>query len=566
MLTELSIENLAVIEQATIPFSQHFNVFTGETGAGKSILIHGINAVLGQRVTKDLVRTGCKKAVVSALFTQLESPVLSCLEELGLSAPDGELLLTREIMADGGSTARINHHTATVSALRELGERLIHIHGQHDNQILRSVEQHLQMIDQFGENLSLLQSYQSHFRALQKTAKQLSLAQKAAKERKQKQTYLQTLLKEVRTLGIQSGEEDQIAEKMMQLQETEDTTIAFRSAWQLLEENEHSAISNVAEAEQLLTNVLLPEAETKEQDAWVQRLQAVKVEISDLSESLFHKVQALEESVQQYQQLQQRAEELRQISKTYLCTCDELIERAAEAEEQLEQMKHDTEMISALLEEKNRLLEVVSQEAKQLSQRRVAAAERFTTAVMEQLAFLNMPDVVLQVAHTTGKLTIQGMDSMELLISANKGETPKPLAKIASGGELSRMMLALKCVIADRDQIPTLIFDEIDTGVSGKAAQKIGMKLKEVARNRQVLCVTHLTQIAVMANHHLLIEKQVEKERTATRVTTLDFAGRVQEIARIMGGEFPSELMLQNARDELHKAEQMEIWLGKFEK
>lgn len=560
MLTELSIENLAVIEQATIPFSQHFNVFTGETGAGKSILIHGINAVLGQRVTKDLVRTGCKKAVISALFTHLESPVLSCLEELGLSAPDGELLLTREIMADGGSTARINHRTATVSALRELGARLIHIHGQHDNQILRSVEQHLQMIDQFGENLPLLHSYQSHFRALQKTAKQLSLAQKAARERKQKQTYLQTLLEEVRALQIQPGEEDQIAEKMMQLQETEDAVATFRAVWQLLEENEHSAVSNVAEAEKLLSNVALPEAEAVEQDVWVQRLQAVKVELSDLSESLFHKIQTLEENELQYQQLQQRAEALRQLSKTYLCTCDELIERAAEAETQLQQMEQDAATVSAWIEEKNRLLDVVSQEAKQLSQRRAAAAERFTAAVMEQLAFLNMPDVVLQVAHTTGKLTIQGMDSMELLISANQGEAPKPLAKIASGGELSRMMLALKCVIADRDQIPTLIFDEIDTGVSGKAAQKIGMKLKEVAKNRQVLCVTHLTQIAVMANHHLLIEKQVEQERTVTRVTPLDFAGRVQEIARIMGGESPSELMLQNARDELHKAEQMEMF------
>lgn len=560
MLTELSIENLAVIEQATIPFSQHFNVFTGETGAGKSILIHGINAVLGQRVTKDLVRTGCKKAVISALFTHLESPVLSCLEELGLSAPDGELLLTREIMADGGSTARINHRTATVSALRELGARLIHIHGQHDNQILRSVEQHLQMIDQFGENLPLLHSYQSHFRALQKTAKQLSLAQKAARERKQKQTYLQTLLEEVRALQIQQGEEDQIAEKMMQLQETEDAVATFRAVWQLLEENEHSAVSNVAEAEKLLSNVALPEAEVVEQDVWVQRLQAVKVELSDLSESLFHKIQTLEENELQYQQLQQRAEALRQLSKTYLCTCDELIERAAEAETQLQQMEQDAATVSAWIEEKNRLLDVVSQEAKQLSQRRAAAAERFTAAVMEQLAFLNMPDVVLQVAHTTGKLTIQGMDSMELLISANQGEVPKPLAKIASGGELSRMMLALKCVIADRDQIPTLIFDEIDTGVSGKAAQKIGMKLKEVAKNRQVLCVTHLTQIAVMANHHLLIEKQVEQERTVTRVTPLDFAGRVQEIARIMGGESPSELMLQNARDELHKAEQMEMF------
>ena len=234
MLKELYIQNLAVIEQASIPFSQHFNVFTGETGAGKSILIHGINAVLGQRVTKDFVRTGCKKAVISAQFTELGTPVLACLEALGFSAPDGELLLTREIMADGGSTARINHQIATVSALRELGARLIHIHGQHDNQILRSADQHLQMIDQFGETLPLLQSYQTHFRALQKIAKQLNAAQKAAKERKQKQAYLQTLLEEVRALQIEPGEEDRITEKMQQLQAAEDAEMAVRSAWQLL--------------------------------------------------------------------------------------------------------------------------------------------------------------------------------------------------------------------------------------------------------------------------------------------------------------------------------------------
>ena len=513
MLKELYIENLAVIEQASIPFSQHFNVFTGETGAGKSILIHGINAVLGQRVTKDFVRTGCKKAVISAQFTDLGTPVLECLEALGFSAPDGELLLTREIMADGGSTARINHRIATVSALRELGARLIHIHGQHDNQILRSADQHLQMIDQFGETLPLLQSYQTHFRALQKIAKQLNAAQKAAKERKQKQAYLQTLLEEVRALQIEPGEEDRITEKMQQLQAAEDAAMAVRSAWQLLEENEQSATASLAEAEQQLQTATFPAADQPEQESWLQRLEAVKVELLDLSESLFQK---------------------------------------------MEQIQHDAVAIKTLLEEKNHLLEVVSTEAKQLSQQRAAAARRFTDAVMEQLTFLNMPDVVLQVAHTTGKLTIQGMDSMELLISANKGEAPKPLAKIASGGELSRIMLALKCVIADRDQIPTLIFDEIDTGVSGKAAQKIGFKLKEVGKNRQVLCVTHLSQIAVMANHHLLIEKKVEGERTSTHVTPLDLEGRVQEIARIMAGDSPSKLMLQSAREALQQAQEAE--------
>ena len=534
MLNELYIENLAVIEQASIPFSQHFNVFTGETGAGKSILIHGINAVLGQRVTKDFVRTGCKKAVISAQFTELGTPVLECLEALGFSAPDGELLLTREIMADGGSTARINHRIATVSALRELGARLIHIHGQHDNQILRSADQHLQMIDQFGET------------------------QKAAKERKQKQAYLQTLLEEVRALQIEPGEEDRITEKMQQLQAAEDAAMAVRSAWQLLEENEQSATASLAEAEQQLQTATFPAADQPEQESWLQRLEAVKVELLDLSESLFQKMEQLSDNEAQYQQLQQRAELFRQVSKTYLCTCDELLERANDAELQLEQMQHDAVAIKTLLEEKNHLLEVVSTEAKQLSQQRAAAAKRFTDAVMEQLTFLNMPDVVLQVAHTTGKLTIQGMDSMELLISANKGEAPKPLAKIASGGELSRIMLALKCVIADRDQIPTLIFDEIDTGVSGKAAQKIGFKLKEVGKNRQVLCVTHLSQIAVMANHHLLIEKKVEGERTSTHVTPLDLEGRVQEIARIMAGDSPSKLMLQSAREALQQAQEAE--------
>lgn len=558
MLKELYIQNLAVIEQASIPFSQHFNVFTGETGAGKSILIHGINAVLGQRVTKDFVRTGCKKAVISAQFTDLGTPVLECLEALGLSAPDGELLLTREIMADGGSTARINHRIATVSALRELGARLIHIHGQHDNQILRSADQHLQMIDQFGETLPLLQSYQTHFRALQKIAKQLNAAQKAAKERKQKQAYLQTLLEEVRALQIEPGEEDRITEKMQQLQAAEDAAMAVRSAWQLLEENEQSTTASLAEAEQQLQAATFPAADQSEQESWLQRLEAVKVELLDLSESLFQKMEQLSDNEMQYQQLQQRAELFRQVSKTYLCTCDELLERANDAELQLEQMQHDAVAIKTLLEEKNHLLEVVSTEAKQLSQQRAAAARRFTDAVMEQLTFLNMPDVVLQVAHTTGKLTIQGMDSMELLISANKGEAPKPLAKIASGGELSRIMLALKCVIADRDQIPTLIFDEIDTGVSGKAAQKIGFKLKEVGKNRQVLCVTHLSQIAVMANHHLLIEKKVEGERTSTHVTPLDLEGRVQEIARIMAGDSPSKLMLQSAREALQQAQEAE--------
>ena len=403
------------------------------------------------------------------------------------------------------------------------------------------------MIDQFGETLPLLQSYQTHFRALQKIAKQLNAAQKAAKERKQKQAYLQTLLEEVRALQIEPGEEDRITEKMQQLQAAEDAAMAVRSAWQLLEENEQSTTASLAEAEQQLQAATFPAADQPEQESWLQRLEAVKVELLDLSESLFQKMEQLSDNEMQYQQLQQRAESFRQVSKTYLCTCDELLERANDAELQLEQIQHDAVAIKTLLEEKNHLLEVVSTEAKQLSQQRAAAARRFTDAVMEQLTFLNMPDVVLQVAHTTGKLTIQGMDSMELLISANKGEAPKPLAKIASGGELSRIMLALKCVIADRDQIPTLIFDEIDTGISGRAAAKVGLKLHEAAENRQILCVTHLAQIAAMADTQLLIKKTSDEKRTYTGITKLDFEGRKREIARIISGDENDPISLENA-------------------
>jgi DNA repair protein RecN (Recombination protein N) len=557
MLTELHIENLAVIETATIPFSPCLNAFTGETGAGKSVLIHGINAVMGQRVTKDLVRTGCKKAVVSARFTHLSESVLTYLQQVNLPVAEDSLVLTREIFANGGSTARVGQQKVSVAVMRELGVRLIHIHGQHDTQILRDVEQHLQIVDQFGENMPLLQSYQSHFHALQRTAQKLKQTKNAAKERQQKQAYWKALVKEVSSLEIQMGEEDQIAEQMTQLQSTEDAADALRSAWQILEESETSVLSGVAEANRFLSHAPLSTQETEEQDDWITRLQSVQVELSDLSESLFHKVQELEEAGQRYQQLQQRAEVLRQISKTYLCTCDDLLRQAQDAEQQLQLIAQDAETIATLQQEKDDLLKIVSDEAKQLSQRRKEAAERFADAVTEQLAFLDMPNVVLQVKQKTGNLTIRGIDNMEFLISANKGETPKPLAKIASGGELSRIMLALICVISNRDQIPTLIFDEIDTGVSGRAARKIGLKLKEIAKQQQVLCVTHLMQIAVEADHHLLMEKQVIQDRTATQITLLDFDARVHEIARIMGNsDVPSELTLQNARDALQKASQ----------
>ncbi len=552
MLAELEIENLAVIAHARIPFSPHLNVFTGETGAGKSILIHGIHAVLGQRVTRDIVRTGCKKAVITALFTKLSPAVCAKLDALSISHEDDELLLTREIAADGGSAARVNGHTTTVSVLREIGSTLINIHGQHDNQVLLSPECHLQILDAFGGDDTRLHRYQESFRALQQTAKRLNHLGKLEQEKAHRRQYLRQLVQDVEDLGLEAGEESALEEELELLQHVGGISSALQNAEELLsgEESGGTAVDRTEEAAEELSAI----AELRSDfSALYERLNTVRIEVEDIAAECRNLREQLDMDPARYAQVTKRLQEIRVLGKQYQCTGDELMQQYQQAEEELQQMQSDAAEIEALREEKKQLLEQVSTQAKELSEYRAQLLERFAAQVTEQLAFLNMPNVVLTGKHTMGKLTIHGMDNLEFLISANRGEEPRPLARIASGGELSRIMLALKCVIADRDSIPTLIFDEIDTGVSGKAAQKIGMKLREVGQLRQVLCVTHLSQIAVMADHHLMIEKQTDCGRTETHVMPLTEEGRIREIARIMGGENPSELLLRSAREELER-------------
>ena len=552
MLAELEIENLAVIAHARIPFSPHLNVFTGETGAGKSILIHGIHAVLGQRVTRDIVRTGCKKAVVTALFTKLSPAVCAKLDALSISHEEDELLLTREIAADGGSAARVNGHTTTVSVLREIGSTLINIHGQHDNQVLLSPECHLQILDAFGGDDTRLHRYQESFRALQQTAKRLNHLGKLEQEKAHRRQYLRQLVQDVEDLGLEAGEESALEEELELLQHVGGISSALQNAEELLsgEESGGTAVDRTEEAAEELSAI----AELRSDfSALYERLNTVRIEVEDIAAECRNLREQLDMDPARYAQVTKRLQEIRALGKQYQCTGDELMQQYQQAEEELQQMQSDAAEIEALREEKKQLLEQVSTQAKELSEYRAQLLERFAAQVTEQLAFLNMPNVVLTGKHTMGKLTIHGMDNLEFLISANRGEEPRPLARIASGGELSRIMLALKCVIADRDSIPTLIFDEIDTGVSGKAAQKIGMKLREVGQLRQVLCVTHLSQIAVMADHHLMIEKQTDCGRTETHVMPLTEEGRIREIARIMGGENPSELLLRSAQEELER-------------
>ena len=556
MLSELYIENLAVIEKATIDFSDKLNVFTGETGAGKSILINGINAILGQRVTKDIVRTGTDKAVISALFTDIGDNVLQVLDELGISAEDGQLFLTREIRSDGGSVARVNSRAVNVSVLKAIGETLVTIHGQHDNQILMAPERHIEILDSYAESEALIEDYHSSFRELQSIAKKINKIKTEQSKKEFRMAELADIVEEINALNIHEGEDKEIEAELNISKNAVAISAALYMAKQLLSGDDDTdgavemtqrASKSVEEYTDIMTEI----------SPIYDRLSSAAIEMEDISEEIGSLLDSLDIDPKRYDYLNQRSDELRRIMKKYGPELDDVLTTLENSQNELDELSGAEQSLDELNKEKERLLAEVSKKAKVLSDHRKKAGERFVSQVTEELEFLNMPKVKLVVQQKTGKLTINGMDSIEFLISANLGEEPKPIAKIASGGELSRIMLALKNAIAEKDSIGTLIFDEIDTGVSGRAAQKIGIKLKQISRLRQVLCVTHLAQMAVMADNHLLIEKNIQGDRTVTTVRTLDHEQRKYEIARIMGGENITELMLENAEQYLKDADNM---------
>ena len=551
MLSELYIENLAVIEKATIDFSDKLNVFTGETGAGKSILINGINAILGQRVTKDIVRTGTDKAVISALFTDIGDNVLQVLDELGISAEDGQLFLTREIRSDGGSVARVNSRAVNVSVLKAIGETLVTIHGQHDNQILMAPERHIEILDSYAESEALIEDYHSSFRELQSIAKKINKIKTEQSKKEFRMAELADIVEEINVLNIHEGEDKEIEAELNISKNAVTISEALYMAKQLLsgDDDTDGAVEMTQRASKSVegyTDIMT------EISPIYDRLSSAAIEMEDISEEIGSLLDSLDIDPKRYDYLNQRSDELRRIMKKYGPELDDVLTTLENSQNELDELSGAEQSLDELNKEKERLLAEVSKKAKALSDHRKKAGERFVSQVTEELEFLNMPKVKLVIQQKTGKLTINGMDSIEFLISANLGEEPKPIAKIASGGELSRIMLALKNVIAEKDSIGTLIFDEIDTGVSGRAAQKIGIKLKQISRLRQVLCVTHLAQMAVMADNHLLIEKNIQGDRTVTTVRTLDHEQRKYEIARIMGGENITELMLENAEQYLN--------------
>ncbi len=551
MLCELCIDNLAVIEHAVIPFTNDFNVFTGETGAGKSILINGINAILGKRVSKDIVRSGCEKASVTALFKALSAETKEKLDEFGIDHSDDELLVTRIISSDGGSNVRINSRTSSVSVLREIGLTLIDVHGQHDNRILMYPEKHIDIVDNFAGLENDISDYHESFHRLQEISRRIKKLSDNEAEKISRIESLRIMTDEIKEAGITDENEDKRIEREFTVinNSSNISRMLVTSAQELSGDDDDDGICGVitdAISEVKRYSEIMPEL-----DEIVERLEGLKIEAGDISDSLRALNNSIDVDESRLSYLDNRRDTLISIKKKYGPELKDVIEKYNDACSEEAELIDNTEEIKRLTVEKNELLKLVSDKAKVLSKKRREAADILSEKIENELRFLDMPNVKLEISQEHGKLTSSGMDTMELLISVNAGEPAKPIAKIASGGELSRIMLAIKNITAEKGDVSTMIFDEIDTGVSGKAAQKIGVKLRETSRSRQILCVTHLAQIAVMADTHLFIEKNINVDRTYTEVKVLDKNERVGEIARIIGGDCITDSTLNTAREQL---------------
>lgn len=549
MLRELSIENLAVIEKASAGFGGCFNVFTGETGAGKSILIGGINAILGQRTTKDIVRTGASKAVITALFDDLPGEVSAKLAEYGFDASD-ELLLSREISADGKSSARINGRTSTAAMLKEIGSMLVDVHGQHENRILMSNDNQRDILDSYAELEADFVPYRETFRSFVSVSKRLKALTDDRKNRELRIEHLNNVIEELSALKLEKGEGDRLEQELERVRRNADIRAGVWSAYSSLnsQSEEPAAVDLLRAAVDALAGIA--DAEPKAGEL-AERLQTLIPEADDIADELYS-LMGDDFSENREGELEDKVSAIKHAMRKYNMDSDELVDYLAQCRSELAEISDADDTIETLTSEKYELAERAKVMAEEISEKRKAASARLSDEIRKQLKFLDMPNVRIIFEVKPDKITINGKDSIELLISANAGEEPRPLNKIASGGELSRIMLAIKSVLAENDNIPTLIFDEVDAGISGRAAQKVGVKLREISRKRQVLCITHLAQIASKADCHLLIEKRTEGERTFTHITELDYDGKKHELARIIDGSGESESSLAAAEEMLN--------------
>lgn len=548
MLSEIYIQNLAVIEKAEIHFDMGLNIFTGETGAGKSIVVDSINAVLGQRISRDIVRTGCEKAVILGVFRDLPEEVVKKAASSGYELEDGQLIVQREIQVDGKNAARLCGRPVNLSVLKEICNDLVNIHGQHDSQTLLAPEHHLDILDSFGGYQSARDEYQCIFAELKSVVMEMKRLASDGAENERRRDLLSYQINEIESAALQPGEDEAVEAELKALQNYSGIAEGLSQAVQYLNGGEEvdGAVGLLSNASSALVGSA---ALSEELEPVSSSLQEIYYEAEEIAGKIETFLDHFDFDPSRLSYLEDRQDEIRKLKRKYGGTIDEILAFQATAKSEFDAIDNADALLEELAEKRRALMETAREKATGLSEKRGKAAERFAKSVERELKFLDMPNVKLQAALNPCKMNRFGQETVEFMISTNLGEPPKPMSKIASGGELSRIMLAIKNVLADKDRIPTLIFDEVDTGVSGRAAQKIGLKLKEVSHNKQVICVTHLAQIAALADTHLLIEKKSENGRTFTEVSPLDFEGRKREVARIMGTGQMTELLLQNAED-----------------
>lgn len=557
MLSLLHIENIALIDQADISFGSGFNVLTGETGAGKSIIIDAISAVLGERTSRDLIRTGEKSALVTALFRDL--PSLPWFQETGIGPDEnGELLISRRIQGDGKNICRVGGVPCTVVQLRTLGSQLIDIHGQHDGQQLLDESCHLAYLDSFGELEPALSAYREEYAKLGALRKQIASLQMDETEKARRLDILQFQIDELESAHLRLGEEEELDERKAMLRSADQLVAAVEGAYHAIfgTDSQDGAASLLAEAEGNLSRVSNLSADLSQLS---ENLAALRYGTEDAAERLRELKNSFDFSPKELDQVEDRLDHLHRLKKKYGATVRDMLDYLNKIRQELDQIELSDDLLIKLKKQRKAQLAMTRTLAETLSAQRKAAAERLKARIEEELRQLDMTKVRFQTEFSPkpGKLGLDdtGMDEVRFLMSANVGENLKPIAKVASGGELSRIMLALKNVLAENDNICTLIFDEVDTGVSGRAAGKVAEKMSRLSLTCQVLCVTHLAQIAAMSDYHYSVHKEEKNGRTYTCVETLDRPGRRAELARLTGGAHQSEAILKGAEELLKEAD-----------
>lgn len=555
MLSLLHIENIAVIEQADIEFEDGLTVLTGETGAGKSIIIDSVGAILGKRTSRDLVRAGASKGFVSAIFTDLPQELTDKLQEYGLDGEEPDSLhIQRQLSADGKTVCRINMKPVALSLLREVSPYLINIHGQHDGQKLMDDDYHIDFLDSFAEVSGILDEYQPLYHELLSMKRQISALERSEQERLQRIDLLRFHLEEIEQAELGEGEEESLTARKTFFDNVSRLAHALHRAHQLLDDEDGGICSAMEQVSHTLSEI---SDVTPTIQGLFERAEEAKYMLADLRDAIAQEQSHTEFSASEQEMVEERLDQIYRLEQKYGETISEVLDYAARSHEELEKLQSADEHRDELRAEYRQMLARAKELAQELSGRRREAATRLEERIVSELAELDMAKVRLSVQVETGsKLTIHGLDTVTFLISVNPGEALKPLSKVASGGELSRVMLAVKNVLTAREPVGTLIFDEIDTGVSGRAAQKIAHKLVQIGTQKQTLCVTHLPQIAAMGDHHMLISKSVAGERTYTSVVPIVDEVRTDEIARMLAGDAITENTRNNAQELLEAAAQ----------